>query len=41
MAPPNPLELLKLALATAAKGDVAATKADFDKAMNRLHAPAA
>jgi tetratricopeptide (TPR) repeat protein len=33
MAPPNPLELLKQALATAAKGDVAATKADFDKAM--------
>lgn len=33
MAPPNPLELLKQALATAATGDVAATKADFDKAM--------
>ena len=33
MAPPNPLELLKQALATAATGDVAATKAGFDKAM--------
>ena len=33
MAPPNPLELLKQALATAATGDVAATKADFDKAI--------
>ena len=33
MAPPNPLELLKQALATAATGDVNATKADFDKAM--------
>lgn len=33
MAPPNPLELLKQALATAATGDVAATKAGFDQAM--------
>ena len=37
MAPPNPLELLKQALATAAKGDVAATKADFDKAIRFEH----
>jgi len=33
MAPPNPLELLKQALATAATGDAVATKADFEKAL--------
>jgi len=33
MAPTNAIELLKKALATAGSGDVAATKADFDKAM--------
>ena len=33
MAQPNAIELLKKALATAGTGDVAATKADFDKAL--------
>lgn len=33
MANPNAIELLKKALATAGTGDVAATKADFEKAM--------